>query len=113
MRVLSRKETRGGFAVTRSGIAIKINEATGRPVRRCREYLDCVLRNIRQELAAGGVVVIRGFGELSVVDKAARVGRNPKTGSQVIIKARRRVRMKISRTWKNAMANNLWRKPND
>jgi nucleoid DNA-binding protein len=45
-------------------------------------------------LKGGDKVVISGFGVFSVVDVAERVGRNPRTGEQVKIAARKTVKFR-------------------
>ena len=42
-----------------------------------------------QELTAGGEVPLPGLGKLKTKDRAARMGRNPRTGEAVTIPARR------------------------
>ena len=53
--------------------------------------LDAVLRSIRRGVKAGGPVQIVGFGRFRVSKRAARLGRNPKTGAQVQIRASKTV----------------------
>ena len=45
------------------------------------KVIDIVLESIKEELAAGGTVPLRGFGTFSTSDRKARTGRNPRTGS--------------------------------
>lgn len=42
-----------------------------------------LIEHMAQELASGGRIEIRGFGSFSLHYRAARVGRNPKTGDAV------------------------------
>ena len=51
--------------------------------------VDIVLDEIAQALAAGGRVELRGFGAFSVRKRAARTGRNPRTGATVKVAAKR------------------------
>lgn len=48
-----------------------------------------ILRGIRQAIARGERVEIRGFGVFDLKYRAPRKGRNPKTGEQVLIGAKR------------------------
>jgi integration host factor subunit alpha len=48
-------------------------------------------------------VKIPGFGSFNVRDKAARIGRNPKTGEEAEISARRVVSFKASQGLKDAL----------
>ena len=49
--------------------------------------LDAFIANVTKALAAGDSVSLIGFGSFSVVSRAAREGRNPRTGKPVKIKA--------------------------
>ena len=49
--------------------------------------LNAVLDTIKEELADGNVVTLIGFGTFLVRERAARVGRNPKTGAEIKISA--------------------------
>jgi DNA-binding protein HU-beta len=51
------------------------------------KVIDIVLESIKDELAAGGTVPLRGFGTFSTSDRKARIGRNPRTGQAIEIKA--------------------------
>lgn len=75
-------------------------------VARGGKVIDIVLESIKEELAAGGTVPLRGFGTFSTSDRKARTGRDPRTGKTIRIKARRVARFTPSRELKDA-ANSL------
>ncbi len=52
-----------------------------------RESVDAFLQAIRDSLKRGEKVVITGFGTFSVRKRAAKKGRNPKTGERITISA--------------------------
>ncbi|MGL5962776.1 MAG: HU family DNA-binding protein [Fusobacteriaceae bacterium] len=52
---------------------------------------------IKDELTKGESVEIFGFGKFEVVTKAAREGRNPKTGETISIEAKKVVKFKASK----------------
>jgi DNA-binding protein HU-beta len=54
--------------------------------------LDGAIRAIQTTLKKGGSVAIIGFGTFRVQKRAARLGRNPRTGQPLKIKARRAVK---------------------
>lgn len=54
-----------------------------------RESVQSFLNAIRDSLKRGEKVVITGFGTFSVRKRAARTGRNPKTGDKITISARK------------------------
>jgi len=51
------------------------------------KLLDAVTTNITQALARGDTVALVGFGAFSVKERAAKKGRNPKTGVEIDIPA--------------------------
>ena len=51
--------------------------------------LDAVISTIADALAAGETVTIAGFGKFNTKDRAARHGRNPRTGEAVAVPAAR------------------------
>ncbi len=61
-----------------------------------RKIVDEVLDEIALALATGDTVKLHGFGVFSVREKSARVGRNPRTGVQVMVSARRSVSFRPS-----------------
>jgi DNA-binding protein HU-beta len=65
--------------------------------------LDAVLRSIRRGVATGGQVQIVGFGTFRVSKRAARMGRNPKTGEAIQIKASKTVRFSAGQGLKESL----------
>ncbi|WP_338241924.1 integration host factor subunit beta [Aurantiacibacter hainanensis] len=53
------------------------------------QVVDIFFEEITQRLAEGGRVELRGFGTFSTRERDARVGRNPRTGEQVDVPAKR------------------------
>ena len=60
------------------------------------ETIDVVFGAMKERLAAGENVKLSGFGSFVVADKVPRVGRNPQTGEEIEIAARRVVKFKAS-----------------
>ncbi|MEE9452334.1 MAG: HU family DNA-binding protein [Gammaproteobacteria bacterium] len=61
-----------------------------------------VLATITAELVRGGQVVLPGFGTFSVVERAAREGRNPQTGATIKIAATKAAKFKVGKGLKDA-----------
>ena len=61
-----------------------------------RELVDSVLGIVSDRLSSGEAVKISSFGKFTVRGKAARVGRNPKTGEEHTVSARRVVVFRAS-----------------
>jgi DNA-binding protein HU-beta len=56
--------------------------------------LDATIASITEALKAGDTVTLVGFGTFSVKERAARTGRNPKTGEELQIKATKYLALK-------------------
>lgn len=53
------------------------------------KIVDLVFKSIVDRLAEGGRVELRGFGAFTTRARAARIGRNPRTGGEVAVPAKR------------------------
>ena len=60
------------------------------------EAIETLLRIMKDCLANGDDLLISGFGKFNVKDKKARRGRNPQTGDELILDARRVITFKPS-----------------
>jgi len=69
-----------------------------------KEIVDQIFEEIRHHLEQGIAVKLSGFGNFELRDKAARPGRNPKTGEPKIIKARRVVTFKAGQKLKSKLS---------
>lgn len=63
--------------------------------------LDDLTSIISKELKSGGEVQITGFGTFSITKRAARTGRNPRTGEAIKIKASKAPKFKAGKTLKD------------
>jgi DNA-binding protein HU-beta len=64
--------------------------------RQASDAIESFMEAIAKALRAGEKVTLVGFGTFSVSRRAARKGRNPKTGETIKIKAKRVVRFRPS-----------------
>ena len=62
------------------------------------EALTAIAHVLEFQLMNGESLLIPGIGTFSVIQKAARLGRNPKTGDSVEIPARKTVKFKATKT---------------
>jgi len=69
-----------------------VNASTGIARRHIEEAVNGVLDTVTNTLAKGEDVNLTGFGKFSVKARAARTGRNPKTGAPVQIVASKAVK---------------------
>jgi len=89
--------------LTRREIADAIHRQTDLPPVQSRGMVDAILTSMQQALARGESVKISGFGTFLLHDKAARIGRNPKTGVEAEITARRVVTFRASSKLKDRL----------
>ncbi|MGA8262605.1 MAG: HU family DNA-binding protein [Arenicellales bacterium] len=67
------------------------------------EAVEAVFKGIQQTLKNGDSVTLVGFGTFSVSDRAARTGRNPRTGEVITIPASRSPKFKAGKALKDAL----------
>jgi DNA-binding protein HU-beta len=72
----------------------RIADETGFTRVQAEKAVNAILEEIKDGLQRGEPVILRRFGSFQVRDKRARTGRNPKTGEEAGIPARRVVRFK-------------------
>ncbi len=65
--------------------------------------VDATLDTVQSTLASGGSVSLVGFGTFSVKARAARMGRNPRTGEQIHIAASNVPGFKAGKALKDAV----------
>ncbi len=94
----------GDKTLTRMGLAEAVFREVGLPRSECAQLVETVLSQVSDALAKGDTVKISSFGTFSVRDKAARIGRNPKTGDEVPISPRRVLTFRPSHLMKKRVA---------
>ena len=75
--------------MTKSDLIEEVSRVTEVTRRDAELIVESVLGSIVQTLRAGDKVQLRGFGTFRVRQRGGRVGRNPKTGSQVQVPPKR------------------------
>ena len=65
--------------------------------------LESFTTSVQSTLKKGGTVTLVGFGSWSVTKRAARTGRNPKTGEAIKIKARKAPKFTPGKAFKDAL----------
>ena len=80
--------------ITKNSLVNLLHDEVGLNKREAREFIETFFEAIKLELESGNDVKISGFGNFNLRDKAARPGRNPKTGQDVTISERRVVTFK-------------------
>ncbi len=75
----------------------KVAEATQMTKKDASKSVEAVLESIAGALRSGDKVQLIGFGNFEVKDKPERKGRNPRTGEEMIIPARKSVSFKAGK----------------
>jgi DNA-binding protein HU-beta len=68
-----------------------------------QDAVDATFATITNALASGEEVRVPGFGVFAVSDRAARTGRNPKTGETIQIAASKQPKLKVAKALKDAV----------
>lgn len=75
--------------LTKAELAELLFEQVGLNKREAKDMVETFFDEIRNALEAGDSVKLSGFGNFQLRDKPQRPGRNPKTGEEIPITARR------------------------
>ncbi len=94
------------MAMTKADLAENLFNELGLNKREAKEFVELFFEKIREALAAGEQVKLSGFGNFSLRQKNPRPGRNPKTGEEIPITARRVVTFRASHKLKERVEQN-------
>jgi len=83
------------MVLTKNDIIVKVHEL-GFTKKTATDTVESLLEIIKQTLANSDDVLVSGFGKFCVKNKKARRGRNPATGSDLILRERKVVTFKCS-----------------
>ena len=76
-------------ALTKAQMADRLFEELGLNKREAKEVVELFFEEVRASLERNEQVKLSGFGNFDLRDKSERPGRNPKTGEEIPITARR------------------------
>lgn len=74
--------------VNKDELARDIAEKSGLEVGQAKRALEAMLETVEEQLGKGNEVRLTGFGKFAVTHRAARQGRNPRTGETMEIAAK-------------------------
>lgn len=77
------------MTLTKAELADALFEELGLNKREAKEFVDLFFEEMRTRLESGEEVKLSGFGNFELRSKNQRPGRNPKTGQEIPISARR------------------------
>ena len=78
-----------------------IAKDTGLTNKDTEAFIKSFVENVSKEMENGGDVQLIGFGTFSVGERAARTGRNPKTGANITIAASKSPKFKAGKALKD------------
>jgi len=85
----------------KADIVNRVAEASDVPRVKAAQAVDTIIQAMKDALAEGKRIELRGFGVFQVRDRKKGVGRNPKTGVEVAITPGKTVRFKPGKELKN------------
>ncbi|ROH84531.1 integration host factor subunit alpha [Pseudomethylobacillus aquaticus] len=89
------------MTLTKADLADLLFERVGLNKREAKDMVEAFFEEIRVALEAGDSVKLSGFGNFELRQKSERPGRNPKTGEEIPITARRVVTFHTSQKLKS------------
>ncbi|MEL0068206.1 MAG: integration host factor subunit alpha [Gammaproteobacteria bacterium] len=93
------------MALTKAALAEKLFEELGLNKREAKEIIESFFEEIRKALETEEQVKLSGFGNFDLRVKKERPGRNPKTGEEIPISARRVVTFRPGQKLKARVEN--------
>ena len=89
--------------MTKIDIINLVAEETGLPRQDADTAVETIIALVKETLVKDEPVILRRFGSFQTRMKSPRIGRNPKTGEEAEITARRVVRFKAGKHFKTAV----------
>ncbi len=77
------------MALTKAEMVEHLYEEVGLNKREAKEFVELFFETLIETLESGEEIKLSGFGNFTLRDKNQRPGRNPKTGEEIPISARR------------------------
>ncbi len=91
--------------VTRNDFVARLRQRFGLTTADAYKLVDVIFDEISESLINGEEVKFAGFGSFKILSKSERMGRNPKTGEEAVISARRVVSFRPSSEFRERVAN--------
>jgi DNA-binding protein HU-beta len=89
--------------MTQTAIIKELAETTGVNNKVSKHYMDSLAEMAIRETKKNGVFILPGLGRLVRTDRKARVGRNPATGAEIKIPAKKVVKFRLAKALKDAI----------
>jgi integration host factor subunit alpha len=91
------------FSMTKADVIDSVCSKVGFSKKESAEIVEMVFDTLKDTLERGEKIKLSGFGNFVVREKKSRVGRNPQTGQEIEISARRVLTFRPSQVLKNVL----------
>ncbi len=89
--------------MTQTQLVRSIAEACQIPNKAAKQAMTCLAEIATKEVKKNGLFVLPGLGRMVRVERKARVGRNPATGEAIKIPAKKVVKFRVAKAFKDAI----------
>ena len=89
--------------MTKADLVAEMAKAAGITKAAAEKALGSFTKSISKSLSKGGKVTLVGFGTFSIRERKARKGRNPQTGKEMMLKAKRVPKFSPGKALKSAI----------
>ena len=89
--------------MTKAEIIKVVADSTGQDKRTVADIFNAFLFEIKEMLISGREVRIAGFGTFDVRERKGRIGRNPRTGEEIVIPAQNLAHFKPAKAFRYAL----------
>lgn len=92
--------------MNKSDLAEILSQELDLSIKETSKTVNIILDSMTEALSRGEHIEIRGFGSFTVKNYDAYVGRNPKTGEKISVKAKKAPVFKVGKALKKAVSGN-------
>ena len=89
--------------MTQTAIVRELAETTSLNNKVAKQFIDSLAEVAVRETKKNGVFIVPGIGRLIRAERKARVGRNPATGEEIKIPAKKVVKFRVAKSVKDAI----------
>ena len=89
--------------MTQTAIVRELAETTGVNNKAAKDFMAAIAELAVRETKRNGVFILPGIGRLVRADRKARIGRNPATGEEIKIPAKKVVKFRVAKSVKDAI----------
>jgi integration host factor subunit alpha len=89
--------------MTKNDIITEVAKALNTSTQKAKPMVEALFEELKTSMETGEGVEITGFGKFVIRQKASRMGRNPMTGEEAEVTARKVVSFKPSRIFRKAV----------